>query len=119
MSFNLTTSGAIITKAGAGVNANIAASGAFIALFCDMAEGMFMMATRHNWINSNSTAQFSGAISDAVSSWAANKLVAYDLSGYFSRAEAQTILDFNDNTFQQITGLLKDEKYREVMGVST
>jgi hypothetical protein len=42
-----------------------------------------------------------------------NKIVVYDMSGYTSRAEAQTILNVNDDRATKIIMDLKDQKIQE------
>lgn len=117
MSFTLTSSGAIVSKAGANVNSTAAASGALIKLWCDQAEAAVNAATRKDWVAGYAgvTANFKGILDDVASDMAAMKLINYDMSGYTSRLEATTMLDvLRDNIIRNIE-ILKDDKNKEVM----
>lgn len=111
MSFNLTSSAAIIAKAGAGMNSIfLVASGAVImAKWCDQAEGTLSTLTRRNWIASSLAINFNAIIDDTVSDLVAMKVINYDMSGYTSRAEAQTMLSLIDDNFNRNLVILKDQ----------
>lgn len=49
-------------------------------------------------------------LSDAVSSWVAMQAIQYDMSGYTSRAEAQTMLDVHYTIWNDAVRLLKEKK---------
>ena len=117
MSFNLTTSAAIISKAGANASAVAVASGALMALWCDQAEATFCMRTRKDWVTdlTSVTTNFKPMISDAVSDMAAIKVVNYDMSGYTSKREAETILDVLDYNAKGIIKDLSQKEFQEVI----
>ena len=117
MSFNLTTSGAIIDKAGAYVNSTAVASGALLSLYCDMAEATLCGKTRYDWVaNIESVGtNFKPMLSDVVSDLAATKLINYDMSGYTSRTEAQTMLDVLSDNANSIIKDLREMNIKEVM----
>jgi hypothetical protein len=123
MSYNLTTSKAIIFKAGAGVNSNAAASDAIVSKFCDLAEGQFCLLTRTNWTDATVSAAiiagFRDSISDAVSDLAAMKLIAYDTSGYTTSFEAQYMGDLLRDNMLRIVQTLENDKGREVARTGT
>ena len=113
MSWNLTTSGACISKAGA--NANI--SGGALAKWCDQAEASVNSITRRDWISlsGNTLVNFKDVLDDVVSDMVAMKIINYDMSGYTSREEAQTMLDvMRDNIIRNLEAL-KDDKNKEKM----
>jgi len=117
MSWTLTTSGAAIIKAGANVNADIKISGSFLAKWSDQSEASLSAITRKDWVaDYNSVdANFRAILDDTVSDMIAMKMIAYDMSGYTSRLEAATVLDFlRDNMSRNIGVLTKDEN-KEVM----
>jgi len=117
MSWTLCTSGAAISKAGTGVNSDIRISGAILAAWSDQAEGVANAITRKDWIADYAgvKANFKGILSDLSSDLIATRIVNYDMSGYTSRSEAQTILDvLRDNIIRNIE-TLKDDKNKEVM----
>lgn len=85
MTFELCTSGAIVTAAGANVNTTAAASSAILTLCYNAGIGFINLATRYDWATNWGSASGSCvalSVSDAVASIAATSLLAYDLSGY-------------------------------------
>jgi hypothetical protein len=116
MAWKLCTSGAAIAKAGANVNATIAASSATLAEWSDESEASLQTITRKDWItDADYTANFSGALADAASDMVAMKIINYDMSGYTSRMEAQTMLDVIRDNLMRTLDVLKDDKNKEVM----
>lgn len=120
MVFTLCSSGAIIRKAGAGVNSSIASSGAFLTEISDQAEQMLSSVMRVNLVanyasyNSNTKK----IIEDVVSSDAANQLISYDMGGYSSLAEAQTMLNYNWARVSRGIDLLKEKIQKDFLGAS-
>lgn len=120
MSFNLTTSGACLIKAGANANNLFAISGAFIAklgTFCDQAEADLCLLTRRDWValSGATTTNFRGILDDVVSDMVAMKVISYDMSGYTSLLEAATMLDVMRDNITRNLGELKWEKNQEKM----
>lgn len=115
MSFNLTTSGACIIKAGKGANAAIVISGATLSKWCDQAEGTLNASTRRDWVTDTASAGFSGILDDTVSDIVAMKIINYDMSGYTSRQEATTMLDVLRDNIVRNTEILQQERNKEVM----
>lgn len=114
MSWTLTTSGACIAKAG--LNANV--SGALLQRWSDEAEGSLSTIGRYDWVANYGTigANFKPILDDAASDMVAMKIINYDMSGFTSRLEAQTMLDvIRDNLVRNLDAL-KDDKNRELMG---
>ena len=110
MSFGYATSQAIIDKAGVNVNATAAASGALVKSFSDEAEGFFNSVARINNSDVTINAQLAGIYAMGVTAMAGRNLVHYDMSGYTSRAEAQTMLDVLTDEVQLATSLIRDKK---------
>ena len=119
MSFTLTTSGAILLKAGAGSNSTINISAATLTKFSDMAEATLSARTRQDWVANYGSvgANYKGILDDTVSSMAAMNLIAYDMSGYTSRLESQIMLDVLRDSVNANIEVLKDDKHKSVMGV--
>lgn len=119
MSFNLTTSGACIAKAGKGANVMFSQlSGATIlANWCDQAEADLNAITRRDWISlSGSTlTNFKGILDDLTSDMVAMKIVNYDMGGYTSRLEGATILDVMRDNINRNLEALKNDNIKEVM----
>ena len=119
MSFVLCSSEAIIAKAGANVNATAVSSNALLSEYYDQAEGAINTETRFDWTDNYTKigTNFVEVLAEVCSSIAANKLIAYDMSGYTSRFEAQTMLDVNRDTARIGIAVLKDSKVKEKLGV--
>lgn len=119
MAWTLCSSGAAIAKAGANANADLKAYSttyaAIIDNWSDEAEGFVNSETRRDWISSPASNQTSGAIVDVVSAKIANNIISYDMSGYTSRSEAQTMLDVNENTIRQGLANLTKKENQEKM----
>lgn len=115
MSWNLTTSGAAIFKAGKYADANIILSGTALSKWSDMAEAVINSATRRDWVSlSGSTkTNFAGILDDTASSMIAMNIISYDMSTYPSRIMAQSILDYLHNGIVRNLEILKDEKNKE------
>lgn len=111
MAFTLTTSGAILIKAGSDIDTSIASSGAVMGKVCDEAEATFCGLTRYDWITNYSSIKtsFKAMIDDAVSDLAGMKLINYNLNGY-GLNNAQTMLDvLKDNSNKIIAALVEDK----------
>jgi len=116
-SFNLCSSGQIIQKAGAKASASAIASNAILSSFCDQAEATFCTKTRYDWVANKTSVgtNFLQCIADAVSDLAALKVVAYDMSGYTTKREAETLLDFLTNNSDRIIADLRNEEFKEIL----
>ena len=114
MAWILCTSGQAVNKAGANANAAIILSGQPLAEWSDEAEQTVCMKTRKDWITTPPTS-FVSSIADVVSDLIAIKIINYDMSGYTSRAEAQTMLDVLKDNSDNIIKDLREKQYQEVM----
>ena len=118
-SFNFCTSEAIVYKAGANVSSSAAASAALLQSYYDWAEGLVVAETRRDWVKNKSSVASGAllALGHAISDLAAMKLINYDMSGYTSRLEAQTMLDVLKDNSNRVIGVLKDFKSNEIKSV--
>lgn len=117
MTSYILTSGAVaIRKAGAYANATITASGAALQNWSDLAEGRICAETRRDWVGSYSglSTNIKNILSDVASSLMAKEIIAYDMSGYTSRAEAQTMLSMQDDIASTGIAFLKEFKSNEI-----
>ena len=114
-SWNFTTSAAAIAKAGANANTVIVASKATLAKWSDDVEGTINALTRIDWIANPPTVNFANFLSEIASCKIGNKIINYDMSGYTSRTEAQTMLDVNDNDADKNMNELKTKVIQEKM----
>lgn len=120
MSFTYCTSGAIVNKAGINVNSAAAASGALLQQFSDEAEAFINAVTRVNSTGSYSgwTTATKAILQEATSCLAAMNLINYDMSGYTSRLEAQTMLDVLRDRAERCISLLNDDKVKTYIGIT-
>lgn len=119
MSWTLCTSGSAIAKGGANANSTIIASGSTLAMWSDEAEGNIVMVTRRDWVGSYASVNtyVKNALSDCCSSMIAKQIISYDMSGYTSRAEAQTMLNVQDDVVSDKIKALKDFKSGDIKAV--
>ena len=112
MSWTFCTSGAPVFKAGANVSSEVSTSGAILTAYSDMAEGRIVAETRIDWREdyANLPIDIQNALTESCTTLIGNMLIAYDMSGYTSREEAQTMLDLNYDSYNKMLGLLKDFK---------
>lgn len=109
----MTSSGAVLVKAGANVSSVITAdAGLEIEQFISEAESYVNMVTRINYSDTYSAlnVDVKYVLNDVVSAKAAMNCIAYDMSGYTSRYEAETMLDVLNDAVLKGISLLKDKK---------
>ena len=120
--WDLTSSGAILSKAGANVSVATlfgVTSGARLASAYDHAEGFVLSETKIDWADKLSSvgSNFSGAVADVVSSKAAIEMIEFDMSGYTSRAESRLMLNINHDVVRRGVAFLKDKNNQADMGI--
>ena len=109
----LCISGAALFKAGA--NVSTALTGAQIDSVILQVESEINATTRYNWNDNYATlnADVKYILEQAASNLAAMYLVTYDMSGYTSKTEAQTILDVLLDGYRRAIKELTDIKNRD------
>lgn len=108
------TSLAVLRKAGENVDSSGSSSGALIEQFINAAEGQIVAKTKLSLISNFSLLTVSGAkyiLEDCSSSLAAIALINYNMGSYNSQAEAQTMLDVNNNIANSYFKLFEDTDY--------
>jgi len=120
MSWTLCTSGAAFFKAGLGMNDLFNTSGAYIDYvyeWSNQAEASVNAITRKDWTADYASvgANFKEILGDVVSDLIAMKIICFDMSGYTSRTEAQTMLDVLRDNISRNLETLKDQKNQEKM----
>lgn len=115
MTETLCDSGAVKLKAGLSVSTDL--TGDQYTLLINQAEGDICSESRYNWIDAYSgiNADFKKILEDAASSKAAIHAITYDMSSYFTKAEAQVLLDVNWNTYINSMKKLKDQDVVEFL----
>lgn len=119
MSYTLTTSAAILYEAGSNHPlATHANSGAMLAKFSDQAEGAINSLTHFDWVANYSSigANFKPILDDAAASYAAIKVIKFDMSGYTNQSEAFNMLNVLTNNFNNAINTLKLSATRQLMG---
>jgi len=119
MAWTLCASEAAIRKAGLNANSTIIASGAALTDWSNQAEAWINTETREDWVAGYATVNtnFQEVLGDVCSSKIAINIINYDMSGFTSRAEAQTMLDVNSDIVRKGIGFLKEQEIKEPMGV--
>lgn len=112
MAFTLCSSDAIIFKAGSKASSEATTSAAIMEAFSEMAEARISAVSRHDWVTAypGLKAGIKEVLDDTCSSIAANFVVAWDMSTYTSRVEAEDIINVNRDVYLNNLGLLKDQK---------
>jgi len=121
MSFILCTSGAIVNKAGINVSSYASTSGAILEQFSNEAEGYICALTRFDWVGNYATisANFKPVLAEAAASIGGAALIAYDMSGYTTRGEAESMINVLYDRSMKAIEALKDSKVKNTMGVTT
>jgi len=101
----------VLRKAGAGANAT-AITEAYTNDFMAQAESMINVATRKNWSDAYGglNIDVKEILKLASSNLAAMMVINYDMSGYSSRTEAETMLDVLWSTAREAMAVLQDKK---------
>jgi len=104
----------VVKKAGALASATAVAE-AYTNVLIKEAEGFVCACARYNYVGNYSSVSTIGKefLRDVTSALAAIKAIGYDMSGYTSRTEAQTLLDVNYSNVVESINLLRDDKFRE------
>lgn len=108
----------------AGVNASATSvAEAYTNVYILMAEGFICAKSAYDWVTNYATVSTIGkeALRDATASYTAIRVLNYDLSGFTSRTEAQTMLDILHAIFADAMNVIKEEAGREFIkrGVTT
>jgi len=102
----------------AGVNASsTSATELFINDFVTQAESLINAQTRTNWsdLYSGLNVDVKGILKMAAACWSAMAVIQYDMSGFTSRVEAETMLDVLRDRFVQCMKTMEDMKVRQFM----
>jgi len=119
MAFNYCTSGAIVTKAGSNVSSTAIASSAIMQQFSNEAEAFINVMTRHDWATAPlPSTNYLGILSEVASDLAATMLIAYDMSGYTARGEAEDMINILYDRAMKGIKMLADYKTKETLGVN-
>lgn len=111
MTETLCNSGAVKLKAGANVSTALTAEN--YTTLINQAESFIAVNSQYDWVTNygNIDANTKAVLEEAASSHAAIGAINYDMSGYTSRTEAQTMVDINYNKVVDCLNLLRDNKF--------
>lgn len=110
------TTAEVSRKAGAGASATANVE-AYINDFMTQAESTINTMTRKNWsdVYSGLNVDVKGILKEAASNLAAMYVIQFDMSGFTSRSEAETMLDVLRDAFLRAVSLLRDIKQQTFM----
>ena len=118
MVFGYCTSQAIVQKAGKNVNSSAAASAALLQQLSADAEAYVNVMTRHAWdVAPFPSTSYLPILSDVTSCIAGAQLIAFDISSYQSRAEAEDMINLLHDRANRIIAELKEKNTQNTMGV--
>lgn len=103
----------VVEEAGANANATYTAE-AYTNKYIKKAEGFVCSQSRYDWVTNYSSVSAIGKelLRDITASYTAIKCIKQDMSGFFSRTEAQVMLDVLWNSVVEGINLLRDDNYR-------
>lgn len=116
MSWLFCLSGAAVSKAGANASTTATANATIMNKWSDDVEAQICALSRFDWIGNYSTysgSNFINILSDTESDGVAMRIINYDMSGYTSRAEAQTMLNVLRDNFQRNIDFLKEKENQD------
>lgn len=107
------TTAEVLRKAGANASST-AATETYTNDFVAQAESTINVMSQENWSDAYSelNTDVKQILKEAASNLAAIYVINYDMSGFTSREEAQTMLDVLSDGFNRAMQLLKDSKRR-------
>lgn len=101
----------------AGVNASaVSVAEAYTNVYIKEAEGLLCVASRYDWVTNYASVSTIGKeiLRDSVASYAAVKVINYDMSGFSSRQEALIMINILWAVFMETYRLVtKDNNYRD------
>jgi len=114
MAWTLCSSGAAISKAGANSESNIKTSGAILADWSDEAEGAICAECHTDFVTNYADydTEIQNALQTISAAKIAKQIIAYDMSGFTSTREAETMLDYLDDVENKALQTLKDKKFQ-------
>jgi len=100
-------------KAGLNVNSAVVDVAATTTAWSEQTEGLICTESKYDWVTNYASlqAEFKNILREAASAHAAMKMVAYDMSGYTSVTEAQTMLNVLYDQYRVAMDLLKQTQF--------
>lgn len=113
----LCTEADITAKEGAGISSSV--TEAMHNLWTSMAEGVINSKTRYDWVTNiaSVSTEFKGILADCCSSLVAIYAIAYDMGGYNSLSEAESMITIQRDSAIRNINYLTDKNNQKAMGV--
>ena len=110
------TTDEVVRKAGAGVSVS-AREDIFINDVISQSESEINVATLFNWSDSYASLDVDtkGILKQAATNNAAIYCISYDMSGYTTRSEAESMINILRDAFLRCIGILKDKKKQAII----
>lgn len=104
----------VAKKAGANASATSVAE-AYTNVYIKEAEGLLSAVSRYDWVTNYASVSTIGKeiLRDAVASYAAVKVLNYDMSGFTSRQEALIMVNILWACWTETFKLMKENNYRD------
>lgn len=120
MSFTFCTSAHAKTKAGANANTTLTNDNTKLSAFSDEVEDILCNIARVDLITNYGSLTTNGkkVLQSVSSAMIAKRIINYDMMGYTSLAEAQTMLDILDNEEKIGIDQIKDDKVRAYLAAT-
>ena len=111
---NITNSGAIVFKAGANVSTSIPEGLGWVTWISE-AQAFINSKTRFNWVDDFDSLNddVKHILSDTAAAKVAVQAIAYDMSGYTSRGEAESMINVQKEVEKEGLRALEDEKNKD------
>lgn len=106
----------ILLRVGTNASATVKAAGWFDTIILDV-EAFINCATRYNWSDKFATlnADVQGILTDTAACLAAIEGIAWDMSGYTSRIEAEDMINVLRDIALRNISILRDKKTQDFM----
>lgn len=110
----LCSNGDVLKKCGANASATSSAE-ACTNVYIKESEGYISTVTRYDWVTNYSSVSTIGKeiLRECTAALAAIKVINYDMSGFSTRTEAQTMVDILYSMAIDCLNILKEDKGRE------
>ena len=111
----------MLQKAGANatsvMNATTDTAFVYSNSFIGQAESIINVMSMENWSDGYAAldVDVKALLTSAASAWAGMRVIQYDMSGFTSRDEAETMLDVLQDEFLNAVSILRDIKKRKFM----
>jgi len=111
----------MLQKAGANatsvMNATTDTTFVYSNSFIGQAESIINVMSMENWSDGYAAldVDVKALLTSAASAWAGMRVIQYDMSGFTSRDEAETMLDVLQDEFLNAVSILRDIKKRKFM----